>query len=45
VSKLAVKRQMPHVARVDVNCFYASAERAFNRLYLHKMTLFVRGQA
>ncbi|MCU1520227.1 MAG: DNA-directed polymerase [Arthrobacter sp.] len=23
-------RQMPQIAHVDVNCFYASAERAFN---------------
>lgn len=30
MSKLAVMRHMPRIAHVDVNCFYASAERAFN---------------
>ena len=30
MSKPAVMRHMPQIAHVDVNCFYASAERAFN---------------
>jgi DNA polymerase V len=30
VSKPAVMRRLPQIAHVDVNCFYASAERAFN---------------
>jgi DNA polymerase V len=30
MSKPAVMRQMPQIAHVDVNCFYASAERAFD---------------
>jgi DNA polymerase V len=30
VSKPAVMRRMTQIAHVDVNCFYASAERAFN---------------
>jgi DNA polymerase V len=30
MSKPAVMRQMQEIAHVDVNCFYASAERAFN---------------
>lgn len=28
--KPVLMRQMPQIAHVDVNCFYASAERAFN---------------
>ncbi|MFF2243737.1 Y-family DNA polymerase [Arthrobacter sp. NPDC058130] len=30
MSKPATMRQMPQIAHVDVNCFYASAERAFD---------------
>ncbi|MET1085719.1 MAG: Y-family DNA polymerase [Arthrobacter sp.] len=30
MSKPALMRQMPEIALVDVNCFYASAERAFD---------------
>jgi DNA polymerase V len=30
MSMPAVMRRMPRIAHVDVNCFYASAERAFN---------------
>ena len=30
MSKPAVIRRMPQIAHVDVNCFYASAERAFD---------------
>jgi nucleotidyltransferase/DNA polymerase involved in DNA repair len=30
MSKPAVMRRMPQIAHVDVNCFYASAERAFD---------------
>ena len=30
MSKPALMRHMPQIAHVDVNCFYASAERAFN---------------
>jgi len=30
MSKPAIMRQMPQIAHVDVNCFYASAERAFD---------------
>ncbi|WP_320535767.1 Y-family DNA polymerase [Pseudarthrobacter sp. IC2-21] len=30
MSKPALMRQMPQIAHVDVNCFYASAERAFD---------------
>ena len=30
MSKPALMRRMPQIAHVDVNCFYASAERAFN---------------
>lgn len=30
MSKPAVMRRMQEIAHVDVNCFYASAERAFN---------------
>jgi hypothetical protein len=30
MSKPAVMRHMPQIAHVDVNCFYASAERAFD---------------
>ena len=30
MSKPAVMRQMQEIAHIDVNCFYASAERAFN---------------
>jgi DNA polymerase V len=28
--KPAIMRQMPEIAHVDVNCFYASAERVFD---------------
>ena len=30
MSRPALMRQMPQIAHVDVNCFYASAERAFD---------------
>ncbi|MEI2276498.1 Y-family DNA polymerase [Paenarthrobacter ilicis] len=30
MSKPALMRHMPEIAHVDINCFYASAERAFN---------------
>ena len=30
MSKPALMRHMPQIAHVDVNCFYASAERAFD---------------
>jgi hypothetical protein len=30
MSKPALMRQMQEIAHVDVNCFYASAERAFD---------------
>ena len=30
MSKPALMRHLPQIAHVDVNCFYASAERAFN---------------
>ena len=30
MSKPALMRQLPQIAHVDVNCFYASAERAFD---------------
>lgn len=30
MSKPALMRSMPQIAHVDVNCFYASAERAFD---------------
>lgn len=30
MSKPGLMRHMPQIAHVDVNCFYASAERAFN---------------
>jgi DNA polymerase V len=30
MSKPAMMRHMPQIAHVDVNCFYASAERAFD---------------
>lgn len=30
MSKPAMMRRMPQIAHVDVNCFYASAERAFD---------------
>lgn len=32
MSKPAVMRRMPQIAHVDVNCFYASAERAWPRV-------------
>ncbi|MDQ0693284.1 nucleotidyltransferase/DNA polymerase involved in DNA repair [Arthrobacter sp. W4I7] len=30
MTKPAAMRQMPEIAHVDVNCFYASAERVFD---------------